>query len=73
MPFGYYELLLPTALNLRYFYQICDSENPKEEAHTANLIVDCQILRKNIEQMLKKSQYKLSNNFSPDQSILVPQ
>ena len=44
---------LASALNLRYFYQICDSEDPEEDAHTANLIVDCKLLRKNIEQMLK--------------------
>ena len=38
---------LASALNLKYFYQICDSENPDEDAHTANLIVDCKLLRKN--------------------------
>ncbi len=43
---------LASALNLKYFYQLCDSEDPEEDAHTANLIVDCQLLRKNIEQML---------------------
>jgi hypothetical protein len=43
---------LASSLNLRYFYQTCHSENPDEDAHTANLIVDCQALRKNIEQML---------------------
>ena len=43
---------LASSLNLRYFYQTCHSENPDEDAHTANLIVDCQLLRKNIEQML---------------------
>ena len=45
-------LSLSSALNLRYFYQICDSEDPEEEAHTANLIVNSQLLRKNIELML---------------------
>ena len=43
---------LSSALYLRYFYQLCHSENSAEDAHTANLIVDCQRLRKNIEQML---------------------
>jgi capsular polysaccharide biosynthesis protein len=43
---------LACALNLRYFYQICDTENLNEQANTADLIVDCQSLRKNIEQML---------------------
>lgn len=43
---------LASALNLRYFYQICDTENLNEPANTADLLVDCQLLRKNIEQML---------------------
>lgn len=43
---------LASALNLRYFYQICDTENLDERANTADLLVDCQLLRKNIEQML---------------------
>lgn len=43
---------LASALNLKYFYQICEPEIPGEDAHTANLIVDCHSLRKNIEQML---------------------
>lgn len=43
---------LASALNLSYFYQICDTENPDERANTADLLVDCQLLRKNIEQML---------------------
>lgn len=45
---------LANALQLNYFYQICDSENNEEDAHRANLIVDSGLLRKNIEQMLKK-------------------
>lgn len=44
---------LASSLNLKYFYQICDSVDPQEDAHTANLIVDCKLLRKNIKQMLK--------------------
>ncbi len=43
---------LASALHLKYFYQLCHSVNPDEDVHTANLIVDCQRLRKNIEQML---------------------
>tara|TARA_B100000446_G_scaffold23384_1_gene18988 strand:- start:137 stop:1168 length:1032 start_codon:yes stop_codon:yes gene_type:complete len=43
---------LASALYLKYYYQLCHSENPDEDAHTANLIVDCRRLRKNIEQIL---------------------
>ena len=43
---------LASALYLKYYYQLCHSENPEEDAHTANLIVDCRRLRKNIEQIL---------------------
>jgi len=43
---------LASALHLKYFYQLCHSENPDEDTYTGNLIVDCQRLRKNIEQML---------------------
>jgi capsular polysaccharide biosynthesis protein len=43
---------LASTVNLKYYYQLCDSENPGEDAHTASLIVDCQLFRKNIEQML---------------------
>ena len=43
---------LASALNIKYFYQLCQSVSPDEDAHTANLIVDCQLLRNNIEEML---------------------
>jgi hypothetical protein len=47
---------LASALELKYFYQLCDSDNgedaPADGPPTGNLIVDCQILRKNIEKML---------------------
>ena len=43
---------LASALGLEYFYQLCRSESPGEDAHTANLIVDCRLLRKNVELML---------------------
>ena len=43
---------LASALHLKYYYQLCNPENPDEDANMANLIVDCQLLRENIEQML---------------------
>jgi capsular polysaccharide biosynthesis protein len=43
---------LASALDIRYFYQICDSEKFDEDASTANLVVDCDILKKNLELML---------------------
>ena len=43
---------LASTLELKYLYQTCDAENPEDRAYTANLIVDCQLLRKNIELML---------------------
>jgi capsular polysaccharide biosynthesis protein len=43
---------LASSLNLNYFYQICDSENPSEDANTGNLIIEPKLLRKNIEHML---------------------
>lgn len=39
---------LASALQLKYFYQLCDPEN----ANSANLMVDCRLLRKTIEEML---------------------
>jgi capsular polysaccharide biosynthesis protein len=43
---------LASVLGFKYFYQLCDSQNYGENANTANLIVDCQLLRENIQQML---------------------
>jgi capsular polysaccharide biosynthesis protein len=43
---------LASALNLKYFYQLCDPTNENHDAHTADLIVNGQLLRHNIEQML---------------------
>lgn len=43
---------LASALGLKYFYQLCRSQNPGEDAHTANLIADSRLLRKNVERML---------------------
>jgi hypothetical protein len=46
---------LTSALDLKYFYQLCASQNLDEDAHTADLVVDCQLLRENIECMLDVS------------------
>ncbi|WP_416674566.1 glycosyltransferase family 61 protein [Egbenema bharatensis] len=46
---------LSSALYLKYFYQLCSSENFNEDTHTANLIVDCHLLRENIERMLTRA------------------
>jgi len=43
---------LASALGLDFFYQACDPENPGEDAHTANLLVDVRALRENLELML---------------------
>lgn len=43
---------LASALNLKYFYQLCASQNSSEDAYTANLVVDCRLLRENIKLML---------------------
>ena len=43
---------LASALRLKYFYQLCNSMSPGEDPHTADLIIDPQLLRNNIEKML---------------------
>ena len=43
---------LASALSLKYFYQLCESSNPSEDAYTADLIVDCLELEGNIQKML---------------------
>ena len=43
---------LASALNLKYFYQLCDSDNQDNDNQLSNLTVDCQMLKENIEQML---------------------
>jgi hypothetical protein len=43
---------LASALNHKYFYQTCAPENPDEDAHTANLLVDIGTLRENLKLML---------------------
>lgn len=39
---------LASALNLKYFYQTCESSNPAEDPHTAALVVDQATLRENL-------------------------
>jgi capsular polysaccharide biosynthesis protein len=43
---------LASALGLAYYYQICDSEYLGEDAHTANLVVNVEMLKNNVESML---------------------
>ncbi|MEJ2269442.1 MAG: glycosyltransferase family 61 protein [Desulfobulbaceae bacterium] len=43
---------LASALNLKYFYQLCDSDNQDNDNQLSNLTVDLQMLKENIEQML---------------------
>jgi capsular polysaccharide biosynthesis protein len=43
---------LASALSLKYYYQLCESFNPIEDAHTANLVVDPLELELNIKKML---------------------
>ena len=46
---------LASAVQLQYFYQLCPSDSPVDGAEAANLIVDCEMLRKNIEHLLGTS------------------
>jgi hypothetical protein len=43
---------LASALDLGYFYQTCDSADPLGDPHTADLIVEPQLLRTNLNLML---------------------
>jgi capsular polysaccharide biosynthesis protein len=43
---------LASALDLKYYYQLCKPENPDEDAFSANLYVDPKLFRKNLELML---------------------
>jgi capsular polysaccharide biosynthesis protein len=47
---------LASALALNYFYQTCESVRPEEDAHTADLIVNTQRLRENLELMLSSNE-----------------
>jgi capsular polysaccharide biosynthesis protein len=43
---------MASALNLNYFYQTCESENPGEDPHTAHLLVDARALGDNLKALL---------------------
>jgi capsular polysaccharide biosynthesis protein len=43
---------LASALGLNYFYQTCKAEHSGEDAHTANLLVDEETLRKNLRRLV---------------------
>jgi Glycosyltransferase 61 len=45
---------LASALDLRYYYQLCKPENPVEDAYSANVCVDLELLRRNLELMLAR-------------------
>lgn len=44
--------VLASALDLKYYYQLCDSTTIAVASHTADLTVDCGLLRENLENML---------------------
>ncbi len=44
---------MASALGLKFYYQLCRSDNMEEDAHTANIIVDKIMLCKNLERLLK--------------------
>lgn len=43
---------LASALNLDYFYQLCHPKDPYGDSHAGNLVVNCELLKKNIEKFL---------------------
>jgi len=43
---------LASALSIKYFYQLCESSDPDEGAHAADLVIDCLELERNIQRML---------------------
>lgn len=43
---------LASALDLKYYYQLCKPENPDEDAFSADVYVDLELFRKNLELML---------------------
>jgi capsular polysaccharide biosynthesis protein len=45
---------LASSLGLRYFYQLCDAKDTVGDPHVADLIVDCDLLRKNLSRMLMR-------------------
>ena len=44
--------VLASALDLKYYYQLCKPENPDEDAFSASVYVDLNLFRKNLELML---------------------
>ncbi len=45
---------LASALNHNYFYQLCQPDDSIRSGHSADLIVDCNLLEINIKMMLDK-------------------
>lgn len=43
---------LASALRIKYYYQMCPAVNPQEPPHSADLIVDGGLFRRNIEKMI---------------------
>ena len=43
---------LSSSLEIKYYYQTCDPVNNNEDVYTANIIVDVDLFRNNIEAML---------------------
>lgn len=43
---------LASALDLKFYYQLCKAENPNEDAGLANVCVDLKLFEKNLELML---------------------
>ena len=46
---------LASALDHRYFYQLCDSPNERQDPQRADLIVDCRALEGNLQRMLSSA------------------
>lgn len=46
---------LSSALNLNYFYQTCEAAQSDLEPHSADLVVDVNLLKKNLELLLKSA------------------
>jgi capsular polysaccharide biosynthesis protein len=44
--------ILASALRLKFYYQLCQAENPDEEGNSGNVLVDLKLFTKNLELML---------------------
>jgi capsular polysaccharide biosynthesis protein len=44
--------ILASALDLKYYYQACQAENPAEDAGLADVFVDLKLFKRNLEVML---------------------